>query len=457
MDAYAVPHSLGAPSNFSATKCSLRDLFALRFHTFRIIFFSNFQEKLTTELLDWIKREDYRRLSLHLSSALTVGATRLTLEQSRRLLLDIISIRGNAARAARAALALRSNQIDLNTNQSMNQTQLVFGDEEVGNFDATLLDQEADQNLFVVPNPVGPFGPDPTLMREFDVPSNAEIENPDDPFADNFGEDPTRPSLTNFDDIFGNIDLHAARAETAATLDPPEIGVHAPPLQETVANEEELEDPSAPQRSNGPENGVKEKPPPKFEAFEAFEAESPNQEDPIIPDVPRFEAEQEDPIIPEVIVHDAPPEANFPVEEQHSTEEDVTPGIVLRSPDEPPPRKRRRIPKRKLRVDKNLQLDMGTIRAQRDIYAERLDGEPINVPLFRPGQDLIFGDFDFKGKSSELRGMLMEAAKSDKMEFENSVEWDEESEEDVEEPEDNQRRESTLRDDGETASASNIR
>ena len=53
--------------------------------------------------------------------------------------------------------------------------------------------------------------------------------------------------------------------------------------------------------------------------------------------------------------------------------------------------------------------------------------------------------------------MLMEAAKSDKMEFENSVEWDEESEEDVEEPEDNQRRESTLRDDGETASASNIR
>ena len=160
---------------------------------------------MTTELLDWIKREDYRRLSLHLSSALTVGATRLTLEQSRRLLLDIISIRGNAARAARAALALRSNQIDLNTNQSMNQTQLVFGDEEVGNFDATLLDQEADQNLFVVPNPVGPFGPDPTLMREFDVPSNAEIENPDDPFADNFGEDPTRPSLTNFDDIFGNI------------------------------------------------------------------------------------------------------------------------------------------------------------------------------------------------------------------------------------------------------------
>ena len=85
-------------------------------------------------------------------------------------------------------------------------------------------------------------------------------------------------------DIFGNIDLPAARAETAATLDPPEIGVHAPPLQETVANEEELEDPSAPQRSNGPENGVKEKPPPKFEAFEAFEAESPNQEDPIIPD-----------------------------------------------------------------------------------------------------------------------------------------------------------------------------
>ena len=259
------------------------------------------------------------------------------------------------------------------------------------------------------------------------------------------------------DDIIGNIDLPAARAETAATLDPPEIGVHAPPLQETVANEEELkelEDPSAPQRSNGPENGVNEKPPPKFEAFEA---ESPNQEDPIIPDVPRFEAEQEDPIIPEVIVHDAPPEANVPVEEQHSTEEDVTPGIVLRSPDEPPPRKRRRIPKRKLRVDKNLQLDMGTIRAQRDIYAERLDGEPINVPFFRPGQDLVFGDFDFKGKSSELRGMLMEAAKSDKMEFENSVEWDEESEEDVEEPEDNQRRESTLRDDGETASASNIR
>ena len=38
-----------------------------------------------------------------------------------------------------------------------------------------------------------------------------------------------------------------------------------------------------------------------------------------------------------------------------------------------------------------------------------------------------------------------------------SVEWDSESEEDVEEPEDNQRRESTLRDDGETASASNIR
>ena len=71
-------------------------------------------------------------------------------------------------------------------------------------------------------------------------------------------------------------------------MDPPEIGVHAPPLQETVANEEELEeleeleDPSAPQRSNGPENGVNEKPPPKFEAFEA---ESPNQEDPIIPDV----------------------------------------------------------------------------------------------------------------------------------------------------------------------------
>ena len=67
-------------------------------------------------------------------------------------------------------------------------------------------------------------------------------------------------------------------------MDPPEIGVHAPPLQETVANEEELEeleDPSAPQRSNGPENGVNEKPPPKFEAFEA---ESPNQEDPIIPD-----------------------------------------------------------------------------------------------------------------------------------------------------------------------------
>ena len=64
-------------------------------------------------------------------------------------------------------------------------------------------------------------------------------------------------------------------------MDPPEIGVHAPPLQETVANEEELEDPSAPQRSNGPENGVKEKSLPKFEAFEA---ESPNQEDPIIPD-----------------------------------------------------------------------------------------------------------------------------------------------------------------------------
>ena len=70
-------------------------------------------------------------------------------------------------------------------------------------------------------------------------------------------------------------------------MDPPEIGVHAPPLQETVANEEELEeleeleDPSAPQRSNGPENGVNEKPPPKFEAFEA---ESSNQEDPIIPD-----------------------------------------------------------------------------------------------------------------------------------------------------------------------------
>ena len=40
------------------------------------------------------------------------------------------------------------------------------------------------------------------------------------------------------DDIIGNIDLPAARAETAATLDPPEIGVHAPPLQETVANEE---------------------------------------------------------------------------------------------------------------------------------------------------------------------------------------------------------------------------
>ena len=30
-----VPHSQGAPSNFK-TKCSLRDLFALRFHTFRI-------------------------------------------------------------------------------------------------------------------------------------------------------------------------------------------------------------------------------------------------------------------------------------------------------------------------------------------------------------------------------------------------------------------------------------
>ena len=88
-------------------------------------------------------------------------------------------------------------------------------------------------------------------------------------------------SFSHHHDIIGNIDLPAARAETAATLDPPEIGVHAPPLQETVANEEELEDPSAPQRSNGPENGVNEKPPPKFEAFEA---ESPNQEDPIIPD-----------------------------------------------------------------------------------------------------------------------------------------------------------------------------
>ena len=419
-----------------------------------------FQQKLTTELLDWIKREDFRRLSLHLSSALTVGATRLTLEQSRRLLLDIISIRGNATKAARAALALRSNQIDLDgARQSMNQTQLVFGDEEIGTFDGTLLDQEPDPNLFVLQNPLMNAGPDPTLMREFDVPSNAEIENPDDPFADNFGEDPTRPSLTNFEDIFGDVEMPAA-----ATLDPPTNVVHAPPLQVTVDNEEDLEDPSAPQRSNGPENGVKEKPPPKFPDMTMdqppFEAELPQQEDPILPDTP-----------PEVIVHeanvpDAPPEVTVPVEEQ-SHDEDITPGIVLRSPDESPPRKRRRVPKRKLRVDKNPQLEMGTIRAQRDIYTEKLDGGPITVLNFRPGNDLIFGDFDFKGKSSELRGMLMEAANSDKMEFpaefDLSVEYrDEESEEYQNDQipiieEDEQRRESTLREDGEMESASNIR
>ena len=413
--------------------------------TFHIFF--NFQEKLTTELLNWIKREDFRRLSLHLSSALTVGAARLTLEQTRKLLLDIISIRGNAAKAARTALALRSNQIDLDARQSMNQTQLVFGDEEIENFDHTLLDQEPDRNLFVVPNPVANMGPDPTLMRELDVPSNIEIDNPDDPFGDNFGEDPTRPSLIDIDDLFG--DMPAARAETAdaATLDPPTI---IPPLQVTMDNEEELEDPSAPQRSNGPENGVKEKPPPKFPDSTImdqppFEAELPYQEDTTIPEAP-----------PQVTAFDAPPEVtvpDVPVEEQ---DEDVTPGIVLRSPEEPPPRKRRRVPKRKLRVDKNPQLEMGTLRAQRDIYEDQLDGGPINALGFRPGKDLIYGDFDFKGKCSELRGMLMEAANSDKMEFDHSLEFgDEESEEEF--AEDDQRRESTLREEGEMASATNIR
>ena len=116
-----------------------------------------------------------------------------------------------------------------------------------------------------------------------------------------------------------------------------------PAIDVTVENNDDpIEEPNAPQRSAGPENGVKDKPPPKFSETDLQEPSEVELE----------ELQQQESPCPE---------------DEHIEEERIEEGTnesvpstgmeLTASPEMPPPKKRRR-KMGKLRIDKTTQIEM---------------------------------------------------------------------------------------------------
>ena len=192
-----------------------------------------------------------------------------------------------------------------------------------------------------------------------------------------------------------------------------------PAIDVTVENNDDpIEEPNAPQRSAGPENGVKDKPPPKFSETDLQEPSEVELEELQQQESPRPEDEH----IEEERI------------EEGTNESVPSTGMELTaSPEMPPPKKRRR-KMGKLRIDKTTQIEMKALRDQRMNCSDQMFSET-DIPdcLIKDANILLQNNFPLKNKSSKLNQMLKQAAGDEKF-FEDIVmESNEESEEEEEE------------------------
>ena len=148
-------------------------------------------QKIADAILEWICREDSRRLSLALSATLTYGIARTVREQIRQLQKDVFRVEVDLARSLKLAQTLNEPEIDLTKRMNNVDVTIPSMDDEgermaqLGN--ETSLFSSLEFLRHQVPN-------DQITLREIEhgfEDGGAGLRFEDDEFEDNFGEDPT--------------------------------------------------------------------------------------------------------------------------------------------------------------------------------------------------------------------------------------------------------------------------
>lgn len=402
--------------------------------------------KIASELLDWIKREDLRRLSLFLSSALVAGVIKVTREQIRQFYLKVDKSPGDIARKIRLALELKANPIDLKT-KTRESNQIIQDEDEI--FDASKYDKLEEETE--VPNfedMLKNIDRRAHLMPEHDIPDPLNNFNLNDPIGNDFGENPTdrdwdeiwaNPPPNPGDGIFENDDLQPVQPERndfgneipeavsgVPIIEPvPSFGAEASRLNINAQTSDFQERQNSGSSATNTTNGS--------------EAERLNVNPPDLEMVPEVDEQ----VLPEIVVENVENNEINPetgsgapnLEPVPTSSSEGSTGIQLeRSPEMPPPRQPPR-KRRKLRIDKNPQLDKELMRQQKEAN-KRNDEQGVDKVdyHFKTEKQLLIQNFGCKDMGGQLRTMLRNAATEEKF-FDEETEDTIEEEEEVEENE----------------------